>query len=238
MLVLISHGDIQMTETENPKAYDALGRFVEAFEQMVNDVRKICVSTIMKAATLRGMWQEENSLSAPLEDLLYVIFYHQGLTAKPLFEMLRAMIAQMVLPHYVNPHNEDKDTFIGVLTNISKEYLDLSEMRNNLLHGTWFIEDNPTADKFLLRKFTASKHGLIAVEGLPKNIIELTNLRHRCNETRKWINALEKCLVEGGNIFEPDTLRIGHLFEQRVAGKDREWVLINPSGERTTLPQK
>jgi hypothetical protein len=225
-----------MTETDKPKVYDALGQFVEAFELMVNDVRDICVLIIVREAGLQG--QQESSLHAPFETLLDVIFHHQALTAKPLFEIMRAIIASIVLPHYVNPHSEDKDVFKGILANISKEYNGISEMRNNLLHGTWFIEDEPNTDEFYLRKFAASKYGLAEIQGLPKNIGELTNWTHRCNETRKWINALGRCLIEGGKLFAPDTLRIGHLFEQRILGKDKEWVLINPSGERTTLPRK
>ena len=61
--------------------YETLGRFVEAFEMMVDEVRTCCM-----------MLMGPN----PFDDRLPLIAFHHGaMTAKPLFDIMRAMIAQL-----------------------------------------------------------------------------------------------------------------------------------------------
>jgi hypothetical protein len=111
--------------------YESLGRFIEAFESMVQTVRVSCIGLM--------------SLDGPKRThrLAEIAFHHQSLTAKPLFEMFRAMTMETVTDAAFRKFHEisdvDCDYFSNVFSAASLEYMDLVNKRNNLLHETWFI---------------------------------------------------------------------------------------------------
>lgn len=185
-------------EDDPPSAYDknrkeqyaALGRFVEAFEALVNEVRDCCLEIIAASG------------SAKL-GLVEIAFHHQAMTAKPLFDILQAMMAEVIkdpnAPEYV-----DREAFSQVLKQINKEYSDLASTRNNLLHGTWYIgyssPDDPNSEKFQIRKFGTTKQGLKRLE-LPEGAAELDALTNRCEATRDWLSVLCACLGDDNAKF-------------------------------------
>jgi hypothetical protein len=207
-----------MTVEENIKEqHAALGRFVEAFESMVNEVRSVCIKMLQRTPE---DWE-----------LLNIVFHHNALTAKPLFEIMRALLAQIlndksrIAAHGID--NADRDGFFGVLREIAGEYSELVNMRNNLLHGTWFIgyadADNPDAAKFFVNKFPAAATGLKLVD-LPVSIEELDGLSVRCNRTRTWIGMVEACFVfsKTGLKFKEHFRRDGTKWMLKLAGDDEK----------------
>jgi hypothetical protein len=200
------------------RQYEALGRFVEAFEGMVNEVREICIESVCKGVR-----------SSERERLVEIPFHHQNMTAKPLFDIMRAIIAEIV--NEESNHNyADREVFKNVLTHIGKEYEALYWKRNDLLHGTWFIGyvgvDDPDASEFHIRRFKTTADGLAKPE-LPKNAEELLALAERCDETRMWLGTLGFCLQ--------DNLSINHFFRKDI----KEWKLFLEDGSSgTTLPKK
>jgi hypothetical protein len=148
--------------------YEALGRFVEAFELMVHEARVDCINML--------------SYDLPIGKgkLIAIPFYHQVFSAKPLFDVFRAVLREIIDdPQYQTKHGLTKshvEQFSGVLKAIASEYEQLSNKRNNLLHGTWFVgyrgHDNPDAESFQVRKYTTSANGLVAID-LPKTAPEV-----------------------------------------------------------------
>jgi hypothetical protein len=104
--------------------YETLGRFVEAFELMVNAVRRVCIDLLP---------HDGNH-----DHLIEIVFHHQVMTAKPLFEIMRATIADL-LKNVSHRAHGDRDFFNDLLSFVQKGYDDLVNKRNNLLHGTWII---------------------------------------------------------------------------------------------------
>jgi len=153
------------------------------------------------------------------------------MTAKPLFEIMRAMINEYLKPSEARGLTEAEcNTFSGVLTQISKEYRDLYETRNNLLHGTWFIGyEGPDTDssEFHIHRYVVSKDGLSIPGELPKNAAQLLTLTDRCNEARAKIATVNACLP----ISKAD-LKIRDCFRH----DGNEWVCAWPS--LRTLPPK
>lgn len=200
--------------TNTKEQYEELGRFVEAFELMVNEVRETCIDLLSKDGDHR--------------DLVRIAFHHQSLSAKPSIEIMRTIVTEVVS----NPssfHHGDKEIFVEVLGKIQGAYEHLSNMRNNLLHGTWFVgfvsEDDPNAETFYLRKYTASAGGFKEIR-LPKAAKELRRLRDNCDIVRSWIGVLLFCLQ--------DQTKITDYFEHR----DRVWMLVNLYPTPTPLPDK
>jgi hypothetical protein len=123
----------------------------------------------------------------------------------------------------------ERDIFFGVLKTIADEYSELTNTRNSLLHGTWFIgfssADDPSCAEFQVRKLKTTKEGL-SREELPKNAAQLRELSERCEATRSWIAWLHSCL--GG------PSKISERFEYQQKG----WLLVTPAGHKTPLLRK
>jgi hypothetical protein len=173
-------------------AYEELGRFVEAFETMVSEVRLACLSLF----STNLMQRRE----------LEVIFHHQVMTAKPIFEIFRASIMErLASDEFRKIHEidlEDQKAFKGVLTTIAATYEPLITKRNSLLHGTWFIgypsAEDPNSEQFEVYKYAVGASGLTRTQ-LPKNVKELAELSICCDGVRTWIMVLYECFPGGGS---------------------------------------
>jgi hypothetical protein len=199
--------------------YAALGRFVEAFELMVNEVREICIERICA-----GIGSSER------ERLIEISFHNQSMTAKPLFDIMRAIIAEIVSVS-TSPHYADRGTFKKVLSCIETEYSHLYNKRNELLHGTWMVgyvsSDDPGAKEFVVRKYKTTADGL-AVARMPKNSTDLLDLVTRCDDTRTWLGYIDFCLQ--------DKISINDFFKQERGEPWKFFVSAVSAG--TTLPGK
>lgn len=176
--------DTDIYDKNTREQYEALGRFVEAFERMVHELRGISIEIL----------QRDNDKHA---DLVAVPFHHYALTAKPQFEIMRALVAELLTQKFGQLSVKERDTFFSVLAVIAGEYSKLSEIRNNLLHGTWFIGfmsyEDPNAANFTVNKYKTTKIGLMKEE-VPKDAAELLNLRDRCDKVLNWLAFMRDCL--------------------------------------------
>jgi hypothetical protein len=195
--------------------YEELGRFIEMYELMVNEARESAVDLIIKNYGQR--------------DLLKIAFHHQSMTAKPLIEIFRATVTEVVKDKKHSRHSESA-SIADILSKIQRAFENLANMRNNLLHGTWFVgyvsEDDPNAETFHLRKYTTNAEGFVELP-LPKKADELRRLRTDCDMVRTWIGVLLFCLVD-------QNTKIADYFEQR----DGTWFLINHYDRPQSLPEK
>jgi hypothetical protein len=118
--------------------YEALGQFVEAFERLVNQIRNSC-------------GQLASSASVP-NAFLNIILHHRTLTAQPLFDIFRATVGYIATDERERKtrqiDNSDANALMGVLKRLASEMTELVDIRNNLIHGTWYIgmitPDNPS----------------------------------------------------------------------------------------------
>jgi hypothetical protein len=180
---------------------------------MVNEARETCIDLLSKDRDHR--------------DLVQIAFHHQVITAKPLFEIMRAIVTEIVNVSD-NFHYATRKTFGDVLGKTQRIYEHLANMRNNLLHGTWFVgfvsDADPNAATFYLRKYTTSADGLVEMN-LPKKAEDLRQLRDDCDIVRDFIAGIEYCLRT--------TTKITDYFEER----EERWVLLN-FGHPKPLPDK
>ena len=147
------------------------------------------------------MWVQtlvsENSKQA---EYVEIAFYHEAMSAKPLFEIFRAITLQMFGDeHFRKRHHIDQadhDGLRGVLGRLNGEYDKLSRTRNDLLHGTWFMGrtsgDDPHKE-FHLHRRRVKKEGLAEPADLPKNVDDLTKLAQRCHEAMMWVSIANAC---------------------------------------------
>jgi len=220
--------------------YEAIGRFVEAFERMVHELRETSVTFIERDGRHTR--------------LVEVALHHQVLTAKPLFEIFRAITIEIIDDaiktdeakskgiHDVDPPlvtdeggdplhftTEERNAFLGVMTALAAEFEFLLRRRNELLHATWFVgyvdNTDPNAAEFYAQKFRTTKTGLSAAD-MPKNAGQIKELTERCAEVLNWIAWLHSCVRGPEKILE------------RFKSQGRQWWLVNPGGSMTTFPEK
>lgn len=218
-------------QTNIQEQYEELGRFVEAFEYMANEVRECNIALLSREGKSRY--------------LIEIAFHHYALSAKPLYDIFRAIVGEIVQPPMVantdiglrQPISEpppspfkpaERDAIAAVMKRISAEYLNLVETRNEMLHGTWhigYLDGNPEAKEFHIAKYDTTKSGLSPVTGLPKTALELRILASRCSDVRSWIGWVLDCLLGKSPVLE------------RFTHENGEWFLVL-GGNKTTLPQK
>ena len=230
--------DDEKRRNNTTEQYAALGRFVEAFELMVDEVREICVDCIYKVVCKEDKntkrddetWEEHFAEILTQKKFIEIPLHHQNMAAKALFDVMRAIVAEIVNKPS-DLHYADRDKFKNVLGCIEKEYGHLQNKRNEMLHATWFIGyvsfDDPNSSEFMVRKYKTTADGVKRSE-LPKNAQELLDLVERCDETRTWLAHIVSCL----NDTSIDT-----YFRQEKSGEPWKLFMTEDSAG-TTLPKK
>jgi hypothetical protein len=200
--------------------YEALGRFVEAFEAMVGETRDCSINLL-----------QTDHRSSVLVD---VAFHHSALTAKPLFDIFRALVVGFLELPDIAVTPEDQTIFRGVLRTIASEYDDLTKIRNTLLHGTWRIgystNEDPNSETFFLDKFKLTGDG-IKREDVPNTAFQLLNLKDRCEDTRNWIASIHACVPHPDRSHDP-------VAERFICKKGKWHLSLGADTETETLPRK
>lgn len=217
---LLAMTDDAAYEKNIKKQYETLGRFVEAFELMVAVVRGICIDLL-----------HQDGRDGDHDYLLPIAFHHQVMTAKPLFEIMRATIADKLKNAHHRWH-ADRDFYREVLTFVQNDYNDLVNKRNNLLHATWIIGGrsgrDPDASRFYLSKYTTTEHGLEMLD-LPKTAAELEMLTEKCDQTRIWLENI------GASMDSIRTkVKITDLFKRDESG----WHLVDDRAGNISFRRK
>lgn len=150
-------------ERQTKEQFETLGRFVQAFELMVDAARNGCL-------TLAA----DNARHARI---LRVVFHYHTMTAQPLFDMWRGIVAEFARPEEdaapSREAEEDRGVATKVLAQMADEYGRLARHRNDFLHGTWFIGWAGPADQDFSRlnvfRARITKGGFAAAE-MPKDV--------------------------------------------------------------------
>lgn len=189
--------------------FAALGEFVQAFESVVF----MCRSGIR---TLSGSAQNHPALAMILE--------HKVMTAQPLLEIWRACL-DMSLSALGKP---EQKTAREVADQIAKDFSDLIRIRNELVHGTWFIgfgnEHTVDWSEFHAQKAKVTKTGLKYAE-LPKTAEELRSLSSRAAGVRDLLLSLSLWAVV------PEA-----KFPRMFVNINGEWCSPEPSSPVEDLP--
>lgn len=155
--------------------FEEIGRFIQAFEAMVNSVRFACVFL----------------LAAPNQTLSNILLHHQHISAKTLIDIMRAMFSHVSSIPEMKFAPEEVSVLKGLLGWIGKEFETLANKRNELVHGTWTVgSDGASADKLQVQKIIVKAKSGLALADTPKNVAELIDLKQKCTEVNKLIVAL------------------------------------------------
>ena len=179
----------------------ALGRFVQAFENIVSTIRNSCIH--LTIGSRLGITPKDNHASEVHSRVCELIFHHEILSAWPLVVIWRAMIIESIKGMPGVPLAA-RDTIQGVTNQIVSDFLPIRDERNKLLHATWNIGNSPFSNAFsagfgngpIARKSVVSKTGLQEISGLPADAAELLVIVDRCNAARDLIERFLYYLYE------------------------------------------
>lgn len=163
-------GDIRDTErrqkylAQTNEQFAALGKYVQAFEQVCFTLRHLITSLLM-----------QNGLKD--QSLLSTFLFHQSVTARVLLDSACAMLFHL--------HGDDEH-LVEIATDLRKRFEKEIERRNTYLHGTWFIgwasEDQQDFSEITAFKGTAS----------PARGLGLKQLAASGSELHQRVEALEE----------------------------------------------
>jgi hypothetical protein len=165
--------------------YEAIGRFVQAFELIVDHARIACKSLLRREG-----YREKT------DTLLDIIFHHHSLTARPLFDIMRFMTAQVVHDPVNEFKTQDRDLVLSLLKHLANSMQELVNVRNNVIHATWYIgispgpePEHPDFAEIYGKKLEGTKKGIGKVN-LPENIDSFIDYIKECYRVQWLITYL------------------------------------------------
>ena len=172
-------------EAQTREQFEALGRFVQAFEQMVHALRM-------------GIESRLQSESPNMVHFTRMLFHHQVLTAWPLWEMFRGVIYTDISE--IRPLEAPEiRAFHDVLTKLGREVQALLSARNNILHGTpfigWASAEQEDFSELTIMKWGVSAKGWKVTE-TPKSVSAVMELVNRCSRAETAANC-----IRAANVF-------------------------------------
>lgn len=189
----------QRFERQTKEQYEALGRFVQEFEQMVDAARFGC---LMITA---GNGREQQRMN--------IVLHHSALSAMPMFEIFRALLGTIIYRDGFDI--AEQKIFTSVIKDVHERYRSVASKRNDLIHATWYIgwasEDQQDFSEFLAKKHKVTGDQLKLAKN-PTNTTELELITQECSRLNEVIRALFFCgaigLSAAKNFAEKDVINI------------------------------
>ena len=114
---------------------------------MVDHIRLLCNSLVPRS---REMEDETNVL-------INIMLSSSALTAKPLFDIMRAMVMETMNRSVKNFDELSRNNVAALLRHLASSIENIYKARNNTLHATWYIGMEPPPDHPLFRELYGKK---------------------------------------------------------------------------------
>lgn len=199
----------QKRQRQSTEIHAALGRYVDAFEQLVHAIRGGCIM-------LTGH-------NPKRQQLMSIIFNYHTMTAEPLFNIFRAIVGQMLKDRDAQVAADERAAILGALKTFARDYQTAIKTRNDYLHGTWFIgwgsAETEDFSEIGFTKFRVRSEGLAPVSG-PKSAQEIDALAVECRRLQDYFYGFYAALTW------PTGSRVArNLIPEKEAGETR-WTPV------------
>jgi hypothetical protein len=185
--------------------YAALGRYVQAFEDVCERLRIIVVFLLARCG-LRN------------QVLARILVEHENITALPLLKVTRAMMQEL--------YGENKDA-MKILKQLYDDFEPEIRRRNHYLHGSWRIgwgnltEREYSSDSLAHKAKFSPKDGFW-IETVVKSVEQLRGVIDRLEEIGSGFSRLDSCLLGGFEVLQNFELVDGRYVSPDIA-KKRGW---------------
>jgi hypothetical protein len=169
-------------EAQTEELYAGLGAFVAAFELLVFAMRQTLVTALSRN------FQSQQLIGPAFAEL----------TASPLTSTFQATTARLI--DFCDLNDSEKEMGRKVLISVCNQIRAMTEERNSIVHGTWFIgwaseeqEDFSHADGF---KAKNTKAGMIHAD-IGRTRADFDSLVDRCHELTDLVNRVHGAILIG-----------------------------------------
>src|SRR5262249_13603738 len=132
-----------------------------------------------------GVSNPNSKVLLPWWNITSMVFHHESLTAKPLVDVWRSLLAEQckALRQLDILSEKGHDVVKGVSGEIASEFDDIYQERNRLIHASWHIGHWAEFEKFSdlgVAKYKVGTDGFTKRTDLPKTFDELMKCGTRC----------------------------------------------------------
>jgi hypothetical protein len=209
----------QRYKRQTAEQFAALGAFVQAFEQMVHAVRIGLLQLLTRGPGPRSVKHQR---------LLNIVFHHHAMTAQPLFEIFRFVIAEIIHDEDYGVLPQERDTLNSIFAQLASDITDMCRRRNDLVHGTWMIgaanAEQTDFSEVHVARFKGTKTGLAEVD-MPKDIEALEALTNKCIWLSNQLYAIVICLI-----MPEGTLAGSDAVQRKFRKTGGRWEASNQTG--------
>ncbi len=181
----------QRRDTATREQFEYLGRFVQHFELMIEAIRSSCLLIC--------------SANPNQQRIMHIVFGYQNMTARPLFDIFRAIVAETMQNPDTESKAADKALFAkdrtvarSVFKQMSEDMRRVTDARNDIVHGTWRIGWGNTGDEdfsnISMHKAKATASGLAFVQPI-RSVNELKVQIAECDRLSAIIHTIAACLM-------------------------------------------
>jgi hypothetical protein len=208
-------------ERQAQENWAMIGRYIQHFELMVDAARSGCL--MIMCGDLHH------------QRLVNIALNHQSMTARPLFDILRSLVYEMLGPSE-NASEEaqakaksDRGRANEIFTQLDTDYQAAVKFRNDLVHSTWRIgwggSETEDFSEMLVYKFKATAKGL-RVSHVAKTKGDIEPEIQRCDGVRSLLLVVWRvCLL---NKAFPDSTEIPDIQKAFIKHNGR-WIISTQS---------
>jgi hypothetical protein len=208
--------------------FAALGLFIQNFENIVSALRNHCTS--MTIGGQRGILIDTvfpiNLLIQ--HNICSLIFHHEAITARPLLDLWRALIFEQ---SRALPTLSVKGNLVlgGVVRQLAREFQELIDTRNRLIHATWgigrWIPGVHDFDALMVEKYKVGIDGFTRRDDLPQSH---NKLMEKSIEAVRFLQILSRFIQLYH--WEPNNL------EKIFLKEGKKWVITPSAVEKRASP--
>ena len=175
-----------------------------------------------------GIANPDAKAMLPWWNITSMIFHHEVISAKPLLDIWRSLLAeQCTALKYLGILSEKGDEVVkGVSKEIASEFEDICRQRNRLIHATWRIGRWAPFEKISdlrVEKYKAGVDGFAEHTDLPKSFGELMECGTRCQRLHSKLGRFLQ-------FYHYKPKDIERVFEcSKTAEKWQRWRFVPPT---------
>lgn len=206
---------------QSDEIHAAIGRYVEAFGEVMFWLREQCILLPSMYAVRAKAGEHQR--------LMRVVFSHPS-TDSNLLAIYRGMVGEILNDEPTQFPDEIKEALVGAFKVVDRYFEQMTERRNDYLHGTWLIGwgNEATLDwsRPTLIRPNVGKSGLTYKPG-PLSANEIDAQAAHCRETLDVFLAFAACLTAELGKTAPGAVLL--RFEKTQPGdKASPWRLRRP----------
>ena len=172
--------------------FAALGMFIQNFENVVSVLRTHCRDMLMGIRPRVHVSNDPAINRLIHHNICSLVLHHEAITASTIVQIWRSMITEnsKTIPTLTEKGNF---TVQEITTQINNQFVKLIQIRNKLLHASWYIGYWPLEHQLqppIVEKYQVNKSGLQKRSDMPVSFEDIiSHTKHAANIHARFRNS-------------------------------------------------